>query len=334
MMPRFTAAVLVPLALFQPLMLAGPGLRSASVKLAEDWPETRGQAKAAHPRGAASRSFTPSLREAGAGRPLTVSAAISLTNVLEEIAAAYAKVGGGPVRFNFAGSNVLARQIVNGAPADLFISADEAQMDVVDRAGLLVGGSRVALVGNRLAVVAAPDRVEIIKRAFPVAASAIRRLAMGDPAAVPAGVYARQYLEMKGLWGAYSSRIVPTGNVRAALAAVENGAADAAIVYVTDVESARRAVIALTVPLEDGPRVVYPAAIIASGGSRPAAESFLAYLRGPEAAAIFSRYKFIPYSDSELGIRYSGLGTRGSEFGTRLLDTAKGSPITHFKPEQ
>jgi len=257
----------------------------------------------------------------GAARPLTVSAAISLTNVLEELAAAYAETGGGPVRFNFAGSNVLARQIVNGAPVDLFVSADEAQMDVVDRAGLIVGGSRVPLVGNRLAVVAARDRAGTIGAAFPVASAAIRRLAIGDPEAVPAGVYARQYLEMKGLWQAYSPRIIPTGHVRAALASVENGSADAAIVYVTDVESARRAVIVLTVASEDGPRIVYPAAVVTSGNNRAAAERFLSYLRGPEAAAIFARHNFVPLVGSRESRAAARFESRDSGLG-RTADSA------------
>ena len=163
--------------------------------------------------------------------PLLVAAAVSLSNVLEEMAKVYAAGGGGAVRFNLAGSNVLARQIVNGAPADVFISADEAQMDVVEKAGAVLAGSRVDIVGNQLAVVAMPDRVDFVRQEFARAPAGIRRLAIGDPAAVPAGVYARRYLEQRGLWTAYESRVVPTTNVRAALAAVETGSVDAAIVY-------------------------------------------------------------------------------------------------------
>ena len=146
--------------------------------------------------------------------PITVAAAVSLTEVLDEIAKAYAAAGGGPVRFNLAGSNVLARQIVNGAPADVFISADETQMDVVEKAGAVLAGSRVDLVANQLAIVATPDRVELVRREFARAPAEIRRLAIGDPAAVPAGVYARRYLEQRGLWAAYEPRVVPTTNVR------------------------------------------------------------------------------------------------------------------------
>jgi molybdate transport system substrate-binding protein len=226
-------------------------------------------------------------------RPLTVAAAVSLTEALEEIAKAYAGSGGAQVRFNLAGSNVLARQIVSGAPADVFISADEAQMDVVEKAGVLVAGSRVVVVENQLAVVTTPDRVDFVRREFTRAPAEIRRLAIGDPAAVPAGVYARRYLESKGLWSAYQQRIVPTTNVRAALTAVETGGVDAAIVYVTDLAAARTAVVALTVPPAEGPRIAYPGALIAASRNAAEARRFLAFLGTPAATSIFARYKFV-----------------------------------------
>jgi molybdate transport system substrate-binding protein len=227
------------------------------------------------------------------GAPITVAAAVSLTDVMEELAAAYAQAGGGAVRFNLAGSNALARQIVNGAPADVFISADEAQMDVVETAGAVAAGSRVDLVRNRLAVVATPEKAEYVRREFARAPAEIRRLAIGDPAAVPAGVYARRYLEKRGLWQAYESRVVPTANVRAALTAVETGSVDAAIVYITDLAAARTAVLAIEVPAADGPVIVYPGAVLAASRNAVVARRFLAFLRDPAAAAIFKRHGFI-----------------------------------------
>jgi molybdate transport system substrate-binding protein len=224
---------------------------------------------------------------------LTIAAAVSLSDVLEEIAKAYAAAGGGPVRFNLAGSNVLARQIVNGAPADVFISADEAQMDLVEKAGTVLAGSRVDIVGNQLAIVATPDRVAFVRQEFARAPAGIRRLAIGDPAAVPAGVYARRYLEQRGLWTAYEPRVVPTTNVRAALAAVETGSVDAAIVYLTDLAAARTAVLAFAVSAKDGPRIVYPGAVLAASRNQVEAKRFLAFLSQPEAAAIFARHKFV-----------------------------------------
>ncbi len=225
--------------------------------------------------------------------PLLVAAAVSLSNVLEEMAKVYAAGGGSPVRFNLAGSNVLARQIVNGAPADVFISADEGQMDVVEKAGAVLAGSRVDIVGNQLAVVATPDRVDFVRQEFARAPAGIRRLAIGDPAAVPAGVYARRYLEQRGLWTAYEPRVVPTTNVRAALAAVETGSVDAAIVYLTDLAAVRTAVLAFAVPVKDGPRIVYPGAVLVASRNQAEARRFLAFLREPGAAAIFARHRFI-----------------------------------------
>lgn len=224
---------------------------------------------------------------------LTVCAAVSLTESLEAAAEAYARAGGGPVRFNFAGSNVLARQLANGAAADLFISADEAQMDVAAGAGAIDRTTRVDLLANRLSVIVRPDEGEIHEiRAL--LQPGVRRVAIGDPAAVPAGVYARQYLQAVGLWEAIQSRLVPVGNVRAAVAAVENGSADAAIVYETDAAIARTAVIAFVASGAGAPRIVYPAAVVAASRQREAALRFLLFLRGPQGAEIFRRYKFSP----------------------------------------
>lgn len=229
---------------------------------------------------------------APAPTPITVSAAVSLTDALSAIAQEYADGGRGGVRFNFGASNVLARQIVQGAPVDVFISADDAQMDVVARAGLIQEGSRIDLLGNQLAVVVPSDRPRTFTGIAQIADPSFRRIAVGDPAAVPAGVYAKQYLEKEGLWGAVQPRIVPTPNVRAALAAVEAGAADAAIVYRTDARGALRAAVAWVVAADRGPRVVYPAAIVR--GSRNAAESarFVGFLRSAAAERIFTRYGF------------------------------------------
>src|SRR5690349_7746094 len=173
---------------------------------------------------------------ADATEPLTVSAAISLTDSLDAVARSYATSGGGPVRFNFAGSNVLARQLVNGAPADVFISADEVQMDVAERAQAIDRATRVALLGNRLAVITRTDSATaaLIRDVQDLRREEVRRIALGDPSAVPAGVYARSYLQQIGLWRQVEPKIVPVGNVRAALTVVENGSADAAIVYETD----------------------------------------------------------------------------------------------------
>ena len=240
--------------------------------------------------------FVAVLLAAGQGAPLpapiTVSAAVSLTDALTAAAEAYAKTGG-TVRFNFGASNVLARQIVNGAPVDAFISADEAQLDVVAGAGLVKDGSRFDLLRNQLAVAVPNDRPRTFKSIRDIADPAFKRIAIGDPAGVPAGVYAKQYLEQEGLWTAVQPRIVPTGSVRAALAAVESGAADVAIVYRTDVRVALKATVAWVVPVERGPKIVYPAAIMKASAAASESKRFLDFLRGDTATRIFERFGFL-----------------------------------------
>jgi molybdate transport system substrate-binding protein len=243
------------------------------------------------------------LRGAGGAVPVDVAAAISLSEVLNELGAAHRKAGGGAIRLNLAGSNTLARQIVNGAPADVFVSADNAQMDIVERAGVVVPGSRFNVAGNRLAVLAAPGLAALARERFASAPPEIRRLAIGDPAAVPAGAYARQYLEARGLWRSYEPRVVPTTSVRAALAAVDSGGVDAAIVYSTDVAISRHAAVAFVVPFEHGPPVVYPAALLKRARAADAADRFLRFLRSPEAIAILERHGFVRLDTGTAGPR-------------------------------
>ena len=219
--------------------------------------------------------------QAPAEKRITVSAAVSLTDAMGAAAEAYSRTGRG-VRFNFGASNVLARQIVNGAPVDVFISADEAQMDVVRRRSA-AGGARVPLLRNQLAVAVPSDRPRTFRSVREIADPAFKRIAIGNPAAVPAGVYAKAYLQKEGLWQAVEARIVPTGSVRAALAAVESGAADAAIVYRTDVRVSPKVTVAWTVPVPDGPRIVYPGAVIGTTTAADEAQRFLDFLRSDVA---------------------------------------------------
>jgi molybdate transport system substrate-binding protein len=241
--------------------------------------------------------------------PVLVSAAISLTDALVEIEKAYTAGGGGPVRFNFAASNVLARQIANGAPADLFISADLVQMRYVERTGAIEPGSVRHLLGNALAVVTPLGRPPITT-ARALADRSIRRLAIGDPAAVPAGFYAKQYLERLGLWRQLQRRLLPLSNVRAALAAVENGGADAAIVYESDAAASTKVALAFVVPRGDSPEIIYPMALVARSKNKAAAAPFATFLQGPQAAAIFKRYKF-SHEGSEGRHRSEGPRTLG-----------------------
>ena len=219
-----------------------------------------------------------------------VSAAASLADVMGPIARAYEARTGVRVTVNTGASNTLARQIAAGARVDLFISADEAQMESIR--GEIVTGTRVDMLSNQLAIAVAADRPRTMRSARDLTDPAIKRIALGDPAAVPAGVYAKAYLEKLGIWKQLSARVVPSASVRVALAAVENGAADAAIVYRTDLATARRAALAFTVPISDGPRIVYPAALIRSGRNRDAASRLLAWLQKDEARRIFEAAGF------------------------------------------
>ena len=228
--------------------------------------------------------------------PLSVSAAISLTNVLEELAPLYAKQGGGAVRFNFGASNTLARQIVHGAPVDVFISADEAQMAVIEKAGAIVPGSRVRLLGNTM-VIAVTERLSRGLRDYPQAlgGSEFRRIAIGDPEAVPAGVYAKKALTAAGLWHALQAKLVPLASVRAALAAMQSGGADAALIYASDiaVADASRVRVAFVWPAA-ATAIVYPAAIMRASRNQAEAARFVQFLCGADAAALFERHRFIP----------------------------------------
>ncbi len=226
--------------------------------------------------------------------PLTISAAISLTDAMEELGPMYASAAGSPpVRFNYAGSNALARQIIRGAPVDVFISADAAQMDLAAAAGSIDKATRVNLLSNRLAVVSAQGKGGALRDASALAGAAVRRIAIGDPAAVPAGVYARQYLEKRGLWTALQPKLVPVASVRAALGAAANGSVDAAFVYDSDAMHARVDV-RFVVAGADAPDIVYPAALVRASRSKEGAVKFLQFLCGDAAAVVFTRHRFIP----------------------------------------
>ena len=222
---------------------------------------------------------------------VTVFAAASLTDALKDVAATYEKSSGDKLVFNLGASSLLARQIREGAPADVFLSADEAQMDGLEKAGLLLPGSRRSFLSNTLAIVVASDGGP--KISSPQDLKSVKTLALAEPKIVPAGVYAQQYLEKLGLWDALASRVIPTENVRACLAAVEAGNADAGIVYSTDALISKKVRIAWDVPAEEGPRISYPVAIVRDAAHAGAAKRFAAYLASEPARKVFVRYGFL-----------------------------------------
>ena len=237
----------------------------------------------------------PARTGAAAAAPahILVSAAASLTDAVTTIAHEYERTTGTRVSLNFGPSSGLARQIVNGAPVDLFLSADEAQMDYVARAHLVRPGTRVDLLSNQLVVVMPDAEARPLKSLRDLLGPGFKRIAVGDPAAVPVGVYTRKYLTSLGLWSRIQPKIVPTLDVRAALAAVDGGNVDAAFVYRTDAAIARHSRMVYAVPLDQGPRIVYPLALIAGAPDAAAATRFYTYLRGPQARAVFEWYGFL-----------------------------------------
>jgi molybdate transport system substrate-binding protein len=224
---------------------------------------------------------------------LQVFAAASLTDALKEIAPAYEAASGEKLQFNFAASNALARQIQEGAPADVFISADEAKMDALQKAGLIVDDARQSLLSNTLVVVVEADSSFKADSARALSEPAIKRIALADPKGVPAGIYAKEYLEKIGVWAAVKDRVVPTENVRAALAAVESGNADAGIVYKTDAAISNSVKIAFEVPSKEGPDISYPFAVVKGSKNLEAAKKFLDYLKSEPGLAVFKKYGFI-----------------------------------------
>jgi len=245
-------------------------------------------------------AWGPGLGASAAADEVHVAAAVSLSEALQEIAAAFERQHGVRVTLNLAASNVLARQIAAGAKTDVFISADAIQMEVVRRSGMV--RREVELLANRLVVLVAADSNVQLASASDLRRPEIARIAIGDPAGVPAGAYARQYLEAEKMWDALQPKIVTTGSVRAALAALDSGNVDAAIVYRTDARIARRARTAYPSPAE--PVVTYPAALLSAA---PEAARFFEFLRSSAANTIFERHGFgVPDTRQERAPRAKG----------------------------
>jgi molybdate transport system substrate-binding protein len=224
---------------------------------------------------------------------VTVFAAASLTDVLKTIAAGYERGSTDKIVFNFGASSLLARQIQEGAPADIFFSADEAKMNALAKQGLVLEGTRKSLLSNTLVIVVAADSTLPITGPQDLAAPPIKHLALADPQAVPAGIYAKEFLQKRRLWAAIKDKVVPTQNVRAALAEVESGNVEAGIVYQTDAAISKQVKVAYRVPVKEGPPISYPVAIIKGSSHIPAARPFLAYLESRAAARVFLAYGFV-----------------------------------------
>jgi len=222
-----------------------------------------------------------------------VFAAASLTDSVKAIAESYQKKTGDRIIFNFGASSTLARQIEEGAPADIFFSADNAQMDRLEAKGLILKQTRKSRLSNSLVIIVAAENGAAVHSPKDLAGPTVKRLALGDPQAVPIGVYAKQYLESLKLWSEISPKVVITESVRAALAAVEAGNANASIVYKTDAAISKKVKVVFEVPPKDGPKISYPVALLKDAAERERAKQFLDHLNSEEAGAIFKAYGFI-----------------------------------------
>lgn len=229
-----------------------------------------------------------------AERVLTVFAAASLTNVMEDLGKAFTARTQVPVRFSFAASSALARQIESGAPADVFASADQEWMDYLAARGLIQLATRRDIAANALVLVAPAGSTTQLKitPGFDLgrALGSNGRLSTGDPATVPAGRYARTALTRLGVWDSIANRIIPADNVRTALNFVARGEAPLGIVYATDARVDGRVRVVDVFPADSQERITYPAA--ATGNATPAAREFMNFLGSDAARAIFGRAGF------------------------------------------
>lgn len=238
----------------------------------------------------------PAIRAARAQSPVTIFAAASLTDAMRDLAQQWQARGHAAPRLSFAASSALARQMEQGAPADLFISADEPWMDYAQQRGLIVDASRRSVLGNRLVLVAptAAARPVEIARGTDLAAllGPQGRLATGDPAHVPVGRYAQAALTWMGQWGRLSPRLARAENVRSALLLVERGEAPLGIVYATDAAAAPGVRVIGTFPAESHPPVSYPFALARRAEANAEARALFGFLTGAAATATWQRFGF------------------------------------------
>jgi molybdate transport system substrate-binding protein len=230
---------------------------------------------------------------ADAAPPLLVYGAASLTNALDDLGAAYQRDTGQQVKFSYASSSTLARQIEAGARADLFISADSEWMDYVESRNLMQPKTRSNLLTNRLVLIAPSDsKIELkIEPGFDLlGALGHGRLSMGDPDSVPAGKYARSALMTLGVWKQVSDHTVRADNVRTALAFVDRGECPLGIVYETDALIDKKVKVVDRFAISTHPPIVYP--IAATANAHAGALEFVAFLRGPKGRAVFGKYGF------------------------------------------
>lgn len=241
----------------------------------------------------------PAPAPSGAPKPrveLTVYAATSTRDALRALQATCEERQSVELVFNFGSSGDLSKQLIAAAKADVLLSADEREMDQVEAAQLVLPGTRATLLSNQLVVIEPADGPTLFVQPFDprqLADPRVRRLSLGEVESVPVGRYAKAWLERCGLWKDVAERVLPGVDARAALAAVESAGAQAGIVYRTDVARSTRARIVFSVPMDQGPRIAYPVAVLAGRPHEAEARAFVRFLASAEARAVFEEHGFV-----------------------------------------
>ena len=224
---------------------------------------------------------------------LTVSAAISLKDALDEAKQIYTKEHPDvAIAINYGASGTLQLQIEQGAPVDVFLSAAPKQMDALDSKGLLLAGTRKDLLQNEVVLVVPKDSKLGLKSFQDLTRADVKQVALGEPTTVPAGQYARETLTSLGIYGAVKAKAILAKDVRQVLTYVETGNVDAGIVYATDAASSSKVTVVATAPAKSHAPVIYPGAVIKASKSPEAAKAFLDFLAGPQGVAVFQKYGF------------------------------------------
>ncbi|ONG52298.1 molybdate ABC transporter substrate-binding protein [Pseudoroseomonas deserti] len=237
------------------------------------------------------------VRAQGSAEGPVFFAAASLTDAMRALGEMWRAKGNAVPRFSFAASSALARQMEQGAPADIFASADEPWMDYVQQRQLIVEATRSSPLANALVLIAPADRpapaITLDRNTdFSAVLGADGRIATGDPSNVPVGKYAQAALTWMGQWEKVSPRLARADNVRSALLLVERGEAPLGIVYATDAAASKGVRVVATFPAESHPPVTYPFALARRAADNAAAKGFLAFITGPEAAETYRRFGF------------------------------------------
>ena len=249
---------------------------------------------------AAGQGEDPATRAEAAAKPketVLLFAAASATSALDDIKAQFSKDSGVAVQTSYAASSTLAQQILHGAEADLFLSADVKWADYLAQRDQVV--RQQDLLGNRLVIVVPADSKLEVKKPEDLLAAGIEHVALGEPQSVPAGIYARQALTRLGLWEQLKGKVAAAEDVRHALAYVETGAAEAGIVYATDAAISKKVKAVYGIPEKLTGPVRYPLALLKHGERSAAAQAFYRYLSSPAAAKVFQKYGFTVLSPSK-----------------------------------